>query len=203
MFLNNLEKRLVKDLPGLQAQMLMAPKNRPFLIAPENPVLAAVLVLLFKRSEGWYTVLIKRNEYDGPHSGQISLPGGRKEQSDRSLQETALRETEEELGIPSSHIRILGNLTPLHIPASNYLVHPFVGYYKEIPSWKPDLSEVNYVIEVGLNHLLDTGNMKLRKISSGKVIWEAPYYDVSGEQVWGATAMIMSEFLQIVRNVEM
>lgn len=202
MFLSKLERKLKEELPGLKAQVLMAPEKRPFLAAPGKPVPAAVLILLFQRDEEWYTVFIKRNDYDGPHGGQISLPGGRMERYDSSLQETALRETQEELGIPSGRIRILGNLTPLHIPASNYMVHPFVGEYKGIPSWQPDIAEVKYVIEARLSQLLDEKNVKFKKIFSGDNAWNAPFYDMNGEEIWGATAMIMSEFVEIIQSVE-
>lgn len=202
MFLDKLKGKLREELPGLKAQELMAPEIRPFLATPGKPVPAAVLILLFQRDEEWFTMFIQRNDYDGPHGGQISLPGGRMEQYDISLQQTALRETQEELGILSDSIRILGKLTPLHIPASNYMVHPFVGIYTGIPSWQPNGAEVKYVIEARLSQLLDKKNTKIKKFLSGMKEWDAPFYDVNGEAIWGATAMIISEFLEVVRSIE-
>lgn len=202
MFLNRLEKRLKEELPGVTAQMRMAPKNRPFPEIPEKPILAAVVILLYQQNGIWYTVLIKRNNYQGPHSGQISLPGGRMEVYDPSLQEAAIREAVEELGIARIRIHIIEKLTPLHIPASNYLVHPFAGFYEGTPFWQPDSAEVRYVIEASLSQLLDPANVKSGIIHSGDRSWYAPYYDINGEKIWGATAMIISEFLEVVRSVE-
>ncbi len=105
-------------------------------------------------------VFIKRNEYDGPHSAQVSFPGGAWENRDRTLQHTAIRETREELGI-SGELEILGSLTDLHIPVSNFLVTPFVGWMAETPLFKPDPTEVQYVIEVPLQSLLSSSNMEM------------------------------------------
>lgn len=181
--------------------MRMAPANRPQIISPEKPVPAAILFLLFQRNELWHTVFIRRNDHKGPHGGQISLPGGMHEKYDLSLLDTAIRETTEELGIERNKIHPLGNLTTLYIPASNFLVYPFIGYYGATPVWKPNPSEVKYVIEARLDQLLDSKNVKVKTIASGNTIWNAPCYDIGGEDIWGATAMIVSEFVEILRSI--
>ncbi|MBE9518912.1 MAG: CoA pyrophosphatase, partial [Bacteroidetes bacterium] len=114
-------------LPGEKAQLRMAPTFRGNLTSVGLPIEAAVLVLFYPSDGKTHLVFIKRNEYDGPHSAQVSFPGGAREANDLSLEETALRETREELGV-DGQIEVLGALTPLHIPVSNFMVYPFVGW---------------------------------------------------------------------------
>ena len=112
-----------QKLPGEEAQLLMAPTFRGHTVSAEEAVQAAVLALFYPSDNNTFLVFIKRNEYDGPHSAQISFPGGARETGDLSLKETAIRETREELGI-HGNIEVLGSLTSLHIPVSNFLVTP-------------------------------------------------------------------------------
>jgi 8-oxo-dGTP pyrophosphatase MutT (NUDIX family) len=179
----------------------MAPRgNRNF---PENPGIpnpAAVLILLFPVSNVPYIVFMKRAEYPGIHSGQISLPGGRTEKGDTGLENTALRETTEELGIVSDNIKIIGKLSPLLIPVSGFVVHPFVGVVPYKPKWEPDKNEVSYLIESPVVELASRDNIKneIWKLHGRKV--EVPFYLVKDEKIWGATAMIISEFLEIMKS---
>jgi 8-oxo-dGTP pyrophosphatase MutT (NUDIX family) len=144
---------------------------------------------------------MKRPEYPGVHSNQVSLPGGIHEDGDPDLEVTALRETREELGIEDSQIRVLGSISKLQIPVSGIEVTPFVGVYPEKPVFHPDPAEVSYLIQVRLTDLLRPETVKedIRSIL-GKPV-RVPYYDIMGEQVWGATAMILSEFLEIVSRI--
>jgi 8-oxo-dGTP pyrophosphatase MutT (NUDIX family) len=152
------------------------------------------------RDKSWL-VFMKRNEYDGPHSAQVSFPGGAREEKDLSLEWTALRETREELGI-TDHIEILGSLTGLYIPVSNFRVKPYVGWITDKPAFNPDPSEVQYLIEASLNDLLDPAIRDSETIfRHGKTI-EAPYFRVGEEKIWGATAMILSEFLQLASRMQ-
>lgn len=187
-------------LPGEKAQLRMAPAFRGPVSTAEPAVPAAVLVLFYPSGQETCLVFIKRNAYDGPHSAQVSFPGGSREPHDRSLEDTALRETREELGIREK-IEILGALTPLHIPVSNYLVHPFVGWMEQVPVFRPDPAEVQYVIEATLSGLQDPLQQgSVREIHHG-VFMEVPFYLVGEEKIWGATAMMLSEVLQLAASL--
>jgi 8-oxo-dGTP pyrophosphatase MutT (NUDIX family) len=143
-----------------------------------------------------HLVLIKRNIDKGPHSGQVSFPGGAWEADDLSLEHTAIRETREEIGI-QGEMEILGALTPLHIPVSNFLVSPFVAWIDQHPVFHPEPSEVQYVIEVSLRQLMDPGVLDSEVLHHRGRPVETPFYRVGQEKVWGATAMILGEFLQL------
>ena len=145
-------------------------------------------------------MLIKRNEYEGPHSGQVSLPGGAEEEGDASIVETALRETREELGILEC-IDVLGTITPLHIPVSNFLVVPVVGWLSGRPAFRPDPAEVQYLIECPVRALMDPVNTASETIFRHGMKIEAPYYRAGEEKIWGATAMMLSEFLQLASRL--
>jgi 8-oxo-dGTP pyrophosphatase MutT (NUDIX family) len=210
-FINALQKRLGNPLPGWDAQKKMAslsrPENRDFFNfkVPGDWKTAAVLCLLFPQNGEWHIALMQRtvNKHD-KHSGQISFPGGRYEKEDTDYAFTALRETEEEFGVPMADIEILGKLTPLPVPASNFMVYPYVGYCKTTPTFKPDASEVANILKPSIQHLLDPANLKTKDWSdpSGWQLKNIPYFDVDNKIVWGATAMMLSEFLEIVKTVK-
>ena len=199
-FIDKLRLCLNKELPGPQSQSRMAPsirlENRHGFYRN-----AAVMILLYRKEESWQLVLMKRPEYAGAHSNQISLPGGIHEKSDPDMRATALRETREELGIDDSRIRLLGSLSKLHIPVSGIEVYPFVGVYSGSPVFDPDPSEVAYLIEVPLPDLLSGENAmeEIRTIHC-KVV-KVPYFSAGEEKIWGATAMILSEFLDVIRSL--
>lgn len=146
-------------------------------------------------------MLIRRPSYDGMHSGQLALPGGKADEGDRSLMFTAIREMEEEVGIKIPEANILGALSPVYIPVSNFLVQPFAAKLSEKPTWIPDKHEVDAIIEFPLVHLLDTAVKDRRRITIGKNMFiDAPCYIVDGQVLWGATAMIFSELESILRG---
>ncbi len=192
---------LGQKLPGEKAQLRMAPTFRGEFTSTEDPLKAAVMVLFYERQKDTCLVFIKRNEYDGPHSAQVSFPGGAWEAGDHSLEGTALRETREELGI-KEQIEVLGSLTPLHIPVSNFMVHPFVAWMDQSPEFRPDPTEVQYVIEAGLRELLDPANRDSEIIYHHEQAIEAPFYRVGKEKIWGATAMMLSEVLHLATNLQ-
>ena len=187
---------LQKALPGEAAQLLMAPTFRGSFPDQGHAVRAAVLILLYPCQGETKLVFMKRNEYKGPHSGQVSFPGGAWEATDGTLERTAIRECREEIGVRES-IEILGALTPLHIPVSNFLVSPFVGWMENTPLFHPDPTEVQYVIEVSLRELLDPALRDSETLYHHKRSVEAPYYRVGEDKIWGATAMMLSEFLEL------
>ena len=196
---DNIKVQLSGELPGQVAQMKMAPVVRIPLNINTQMQKAAVLILLYPCDGSLYTLLIKRTEYEGPHSGQISLPGGKFETQDLDLASTSLRETAEETGINASKINIIGRLTTLEIPVSNFEVHPFVGCTNKKPGFSPDPAEVEYLIEADLNELVNPDIRKTKVMNIGGYAVELPFYDYNGNHIWGATAMMLSEFLEVFR----
>lgn len=204
-FIKELEIKLQSKLPGFEAQSLMAPKLRYNLSESEieqtHARASAVLIPLYKKDHKWFTVFIQRHDYKGVHSGQISFPGGKKDEGDIDLTETALREAEEEVNINRHKVKVLGQLSQLYIPPSNFLVTPIIGYLEEIPVLKKQPYEVKEILEIPLDLLFDPSSIK------NKIIYlangnhsETPYYDAYGKVIWGATAMILSEFIKIANG---
>lgn len=200
-WIRNLKLELGKPLPGMDAWKLMAPSVRRSISRDRPLKKAGILILLYPHEESWYTVLIKRSEYEGVHSGQVSFPGGILEKTDCSLEDTALREAMEETGIDIRQVSILGNLTPLHIPASNTEVFPVVGVVMNRPAFKADPEEVQYIIEIKVADLLEPGNKKTRTMLVAGESIIVPYFDIGKDFIWGATAMILSEFLEIMKSM--
>jgi 8-oxo-dGTP pyrophosphatase MutT (NUDIX family) len=195
-----LREVLAGELPGLKGQVGMSPphRTRPY---PEfqgiPPVSSAVLLLVYPKEARFHLVFMLRNVYKGPHSGQISFPGGKWEKGDADLIHTALRETSEEIGIATGEIRVCGRLTDLLVPITNFLITPIVGFCPHTPVFSPDPSEVRELLEIPVAHLLDPGN---RKTGPVPVPWgnaTVPYFDAGSHRIWGATAMILNEFLGV------
>ena len=203
-FIEDLKTELQNELPGFDAQKTMSPSIREDLMgntAPNsNTRQSAVLILLFPNGNSIDTLLIKRPVYDGPHSGQVSFPGGKFDEADSDIQATALRETFEEVGVSPSDISIIGQLTQLYIPVSNMMVHPFVGVIDFKPLFKPDVKEVERIISAPINQLVNPKNRSIKVIPSHQKLITAPYFNISKEFVWGATAMILAEFVEIING---
>lgn len=200
--IDKIKQKLSEPLPGRLAQMEMAPGLRKhYKGAPDDAVVACVLVLLFPKANDWHFTLIERVSHQKDrHSGQISFPGGRLESDDPSLVAGALREAEEEVGIARTDVQVLGRLTELYIPVSNFLVHPFVGFLEETPLYVPQPTEVNSILEVPVAELSNLENRKTvdMKMRNNVVLKNTPYFDFEGKVVWGATAMMLSEFERVV-----
>ena len=192
---------LKKPLPGQHAQFKMAPVERPEKASDRDTREAGVLILLYPKDGRLYTVLIQRPVYQGVHSGQISFPGGKQEPGDRDLVHTALRETHEEVGIPPEQIEVLGKLTPLFIPVSNHLVQPVIGTLADPPRMIPDEIEVDRIYEIRIRDLMEPDcRIQNESILENNRQIQAPFFRYDGLQIWGATAMILSEFLEIYRE---
>lgn len=194
-----LRKRLAEPLPGTAAHELMAARVRPMpLVIPYDARPSAVLASIFFHRDQLHTLMIKRTEDGKAHSGQVSFPGGRQERSDADLAATALREAYEEVGIRPADVEILGGLTPLYIPVSNFLVHPFIGYMNKRPSYRLNDKEVARVIEIPLRELLHPDRKTQIEVTSPadkSFIRTVPAYTLpDGTIIWGATAMMFSEF---------
>jgi 8-oxo-dGTP pyrophosphatase MutT (NUDIX family) len=202
-FLERLKLELSKELPGKEVQWLMAPKHR-INDLPDSPgkdtLNAAVLILLYPLNDSIYTVMIQRQSYDGVHSAQISFPGGKNDLSDESNIHTALREAQEEIGIYPPGITIIGTLTPLFIPVSDFLVTPVIGWIPEKPAFSINTKEVDFLINANLNRLLNPALVRVKSIEVRGRIIEARYFDYENNMIWGATAMILQELLTIIKT---
>lgn len=203
-FITTLQHQLSQPLPGPTAQIKMASgTRRKFPTIPANAKEACVLCLLYLKNNEWHIVLTQRvsTNTNDRHSGQMSFPGGKYEPTDSTYENGALRETEEEVGIAADDITILGKLTPLYIPVSNFYVHPFVGVLDYVPAFTPEVQEVQEIVETPLSLLLEDSTRQITDLTiRGYAIKEVPYFNVYGKVVWGATAMMLSEFVDIIKE---
>ena len=202
-----IQHALTQPLPGITGQIKMAPQPVNGQVnrwqTPAECREASVLLLLYPHHTtpnkiDLHLTLIRRHQYPGVHSGQISLPGGRREAGE-SLQETALRETTEEIGVLPDMLRLMGTLTSLYTPPSNFCIYPYVAFSLQRPHFQTNPREVAELIEVPLQLLADPTIQK-------QEVWyfekygdrQIPFFEVFGHKVWGATAMILSEFLTLL-----
>jgi 8-oxo-dGTP pyrophosphatase MutT (NUDIX family) len=199
-FAKDLQQRLQKPLPGELAHRKMASSSRLRYTAKPNERTrrSAVLICFYPYQHSIYLPLILRPQYDGVHAGQMAFPGGRMERIDENLTRTALREAQEEVGIRISDVKVLGQLTELFIPPSNFYVQPIVGILPYRPDFYPDPREVEAVVEVDLENLLDETIVGDTQIDVRGVLIDAPFYQIEGHRVWGATAMMISELLMVM-----
>ena len=188
-------------LPGRTAQYRMAPQPRsgggPDDPIPANARQGGVLVLFYPLEGQPYLPLILRPTYDGVHSGQVGFPGGGQESGDPDIVATALREAQEEIGIALGPITVLGQLSPLYVFASNYLVHPTVAWMAQPPQFHIDQREVAALIEMPLTALLDPANYRREHWELRGRTVDVPFFHIQEYTIWGATAMMLSELLAL------
>lgn len=199
----HLRAALSTPLPGATAQVLMASRPRrpgwetdPGRV-PRDTRNAAVLLLIYPKDDKAFFALTRRTENLESHSSQISLPGGAMEAGETPL-DGALREAREEIGLDSDHVEILGHLTPLHVPVSGFLIHPVVATMASPPRLRRDPAEVAEILEAPIERLLEpqTITWSLMDRPRGKLL--VPFFTLKGCDVWGATAMILSELITIM-----
>jgi 8-oxo-dGTP pyrophosphatase MutT (NUDIX family) len=204
-----IELELLNPLPGKDVQLQMSSlRHLRVMTDPSqvnNGIKSSVLILLYPCSGNELSiVLIQRPSYEGIHGGQISLPGGRFEEHDNDLKATALREAKEEIGIETERITTIGVLSELYIPPSNYLVLPFVGYTLQKPLFKPDPKEVAGIIEIKVKDLVNDDNVFTKEIyvRPGLSVF-GPCFEIDNHTIWGATAMILNEFKEILKKISL
>lgn len=205
-------KRIVKiknlELPGEELHLKMAPIERILELKKKARSMktakqSAVLCLFYPSSEGdTRFVLILRKTYKGVHSAQIGFPGGKIEEGDASLQHTALRETEEEIGVEAASISVLKPLTELYIPPSNFFVQPFLGILEDTPQFVAEEAEVDAIIEVSLSEFLNDKARTYQTLNTSyaKQI-KVPAFLLQGHIVWGATAMMLNEIRELLKQL--
>lgn len=206
-FLTSIPKMEKEPLLANLAHQIMVPPERAALmrnlnVEEENPRKAAVMMLFYPKNKKTHLVLIIRNSYFGVHSSQIAFPGGKVEHNDKSIEYTALRETEEEIGVAIDKITVIKAFTEIYIPPSNFMVFPFLGYCKEELVFKPDPKEVAGILELSLADFLDENvivNKSMSTSYSEDIV--VPAFKVQEHYVWGATAMMMSELKEMLKKV--
>ncbi len=160
---------------------------------------SAVLIPLLARQSGMNMLLTRRSDHLREHAGQVSFPGGRMEATDRSPEETALREAHEEIGLSPHHVQLLGRLMPYHT-TSGYLIHPWIGLIEDPPTFRPSPVEVAEIFEVPLAFLLEPGNYRRETVTGGGQARHVHAIPYRGYRIWGATAAIIHQFHRLVRG---
>lgn len=203
----SLTSKITKSsIGGLEAQFKLAPKIRKKIstkfIEEQHPKKAATLALFYPdKNNKTHFLLTKRASYKGTHSAQISFPGGKFETNDKSLKNTALRETNEEIGIKKDDITVIKEMTNVYIPPSNFLVTPYIGYINSVPKFVIN-HEVEDLISVSLDHFLNKTSISTTILSTSyakEMI--VPCFKLNSYVVWGATAMILNEIRELLKKV--
>jgi 8-oxo-dGTP pyrophosphatase MutT (NUDIX family) len=206
-FLKYVPKFVEVVLPASESHYKMAPQERIDILnvsemEKKNPKIAAVMMLFYPKNGKTHLVLIVRNSYEGIHSAQIAFPGGKYEIDDFNFENTALRETYEEIGISPDFMEIIKPFTQLFIPPSNFMVYPFMGICKEEITFTPDENEVAKIIELPLSNFLDDTiivNVNMSTSYANEIM--VPAFKIEEHIVWGATAMMLSELKDVLKKV--
>ena len=199
-FIQKVKNNLNSKLPGKKAYDIMRtgpkiPNVVQYINEPPTP--SAVLILLYPKNNTFNFILTLRSNKVESHKGQISLPGGVQEKNE-SLEQTALRETNEEIGVLPKIIELLGNLSTIYIPFSGFNIYPYVGWTESVPDLQASEDEVEKIIEVSIDELIDDTNQRKKNTTIRGVPVTMPYFNLNNEIVWGATSMILSEFKEII-----
>ena len=201
-FIERLRERLKQPLPGLEAQMEMSSRASYEWVVRDDHKKGGVLSLFYPHQDKWHMVFMKRTQDGRVHGGQVSFPGGKMEPDDQTIIHTALREAEEELGIPANEVEIIGELTRLYVFASNFMVYPSVGFLNYRPVFRPSEEEVATVIETPVDDLLSQDREIVHLKLNEKLRIKAPAFKVREHIIWGATAMMLNELLRVIRELD-
>ena len=202
-FITQLEITITNDLPSEESQQKMRvnyDQSIEFPFSINNSTPAAVLILLYLEDNEIYFFLTKRTDELKHHKGQISFPGGTQEGNEKLI-DTALRETQEEIGINKTSISIIGTITPLFVPVTGFMIYPFIGYSLNKLNPKPDPVEVATIFSVNISDLLNKENQTTEKRNIRGYDVQVPYFKLNDYQVWGATSMILSEFRDLIKFI--
>ena len=199
----HLKEALKNQLPGERAHRLLLPPGRELYPPAEKSGImqSSVLMLLFPENGKIHTCLIRRPTTMRNHAGQLAFPGGRFEPSDKTLLQTALRESFEEIGTDNNQLEIVGALTPLYVQVSNFTINPFIGWSETIPAFQTDKREVDEIFKIPVEKFLHHATLQVQKISTVNGTFEVSGFYIDQLFIWGATAMIISEFNEIYRSI--
>lgn len=206
-FIESIPKIAQEKLNGELSHLKMCPPERADLMRNINletikPREAAIMMLFYPKDKKTHLALILRTSYNGVHSSQIAFPGGKVEKFDKNYQETALRETHEEIGIAPEYITVIRDFTPIYIPPSNFMVYPFLGFSENELIFNPDSNEVAGIIELSLMEFLDDEIVVSNRMSTAyNQEIDVPAFKIKNHIVWGATAMMLSELKDVLKNV--
>tara|TARA_R110001592_G_scaffold61993_7_gene189439 strand:- start:2583 stop:3215 length:633 start_codon:yes stop_codon:yes gene_type:complete len=198
-----LSEQLMADLPGKLAHEEAAPYRKvDYDTLDLNAVKKSGVLILFYKKEGeTHLVLIQRPIYKGTHSGQIAFPGGKVEESDKDIIHTALREANEEVGVEMDDVEVLGKLSDVYIPVSNFLVTPVVGVINYAPTFIPELREVAEIVELRIGHLIQVEKLRLANIKlSNGLVMKVPTFELNQKIIWGATALMLNELRYLLKD---
>ena len=200
--IEKISEALTHQLPGRSAHLRMVPAGRSLSIpeGSKNIKKSAVLMLLYLHEDQLYFCLTKRNHSLKHHPGQISFPGGRCETNETNPLSTALRETEEEIGVKPIDVNILGKLSELYIPVSNFIIHPYIGWISKKPTFNINTYEVDELITLPLHSILDEENKKTMPVETSIGSLNVPCYYINGKLIWGATSMMIAELEVILKQ---
>jgi|TARA_B100000745_G_scaffold198348_1_gene130801 8-oxo-dGTP pyrophosphatase MutT (NUDIX family) len=202
-FIAQLKIVVGNDIPGERSHQKMQvnyDKSFELPFSKNNSTPAAVLILLYLEDNEIHFFLTKRSNELEHHKGQISLPGGTQEENEK-LTHTALRETQEEIGINKTSISIIGSMTPLFVPVTGFMINPFIGYSLNKLEPTPDPLEVEAIFSVNISDLLNEANRTIEQRNIRGYDVEVPYFKLNNYEVWGATSMILSEFRDLIKSI--
>lgn len=208
MFSLHLKQQLEAELPGEAAHVRMAPISRSLSsIARAKAEVyreSAVAIILFEDAGEQRIVLIQRQQYEGRHGGQVSFPGGKKDEEDRGLLETAIRESYEEIGVMLRKEEFIGKLTPVFIPVSSFHVEAHVFYLERKPEFRKDEREVEAVFTIRIEELLDDTRILHTDIPLGNNMHlrNVPYFALENKIIWGATALMLNELKEVLGRIK-
>jgi 8-oxo-dGTP pyrophosphatase MutT (NUDIX family) len=199
---NRLHEALKEKLPGEGTHRLMLPVGRALYPEPGETMIiqSGVLMLIFPYRGKIHTCLIRRPSTMRNHGGQIAFPGGRYEPADTDLIQTALRESFEEIGTDKDQIEIIGALSPIYIQVSNFKIYPFIGWCDKLPDFKTDKSEVDELFKIPVETIFHPTTFQTKSVITARGTFEAPGFYIEPLFIWGATAMVLSEFKEVYRS---